>query len=126
MSYKNPPFGFKKKKKKQQITLEAVKAIGIVSSMLMAINSFIKEKLSQQQYSFYKPKKKDNTNTLSILAGLVGGLLAGTLVALLFAPEPGDKLRERISQLFDEEDARTLDNTFADARQNAIKNLNLN
>lgn len=125
----NSSFTFGKKKKKKFPSLEALKTISYVTGSALAMNKLLKDKLAEQQYLLLKSKKKEkqtDENTL-VFAGLVGGLIAGGLVALLFAPESGDKMRDRISSFFLTENGHfDLETEMEEARKNAEAKLGIN
>lgn len=125
MNFSKPTFSFRKKKKKFP-ALEALKTISLLSSSALAVNRSLKEKIKEQQYLLQKQKRKQSDDNGAIIAGLVGGLLAGSIIALLFAPESGEKLREKISDFFLTENGHDLEDTLDEARQSARENLGLN
>lgn len=125
MNFNRPSFSFRKKKKKFP-ALEALKTVSLLSSSALAVNRSLKQKIKEQQYLLQKQKKKESDDTAAIIAGLIGGLLAGSIIALLFAPDSGDKLREKISDFFLTENGHDLEDTLDEARQSAQENLGLN
>jgi hypothetical protein len=128
MRFGNSSFTFGKKKKKKFPSLEALKTISYVTGSALAMNKLLKEKLSEQQYLLSKSKKRKKTdeNTL-VFAGLIGGLVAGGITALLLAPESGDKLRDRISSFFLTENGHfDLETEMEEARKNAEEKLGMN
>ena len=126
MNFSRSSFNFRRKKKKRFPILEALKTIGLISSSALAVNRSLKEKIKEQQYLLQKQHKKESDDSLTILAGLLGGILAGSVVALLFAPESGKQLRDKISEFFVSENGHDLEETLDEARQNARENLGLN
>ena len=126
MNFSRSSFNFGRKKKKRFPILEALKTIGLISSSALAVNRSLKEKIKEQQYLLQKQHKKESDDSLTILAGLLGGILAGSVVALLFAPESGKQLRDKISEFFVSENGHDLEETLDEARQNARENLGLN
>ncbi|MEK6478921.1 YtxH domain-containing protein [Catalinimonas sp. 4WD22] len=128
MRFGSSTFTFGKKKKKKFPSLEALKTISYVTGSALAMNKILKEKLSEQQYLISKSKKRKTTdeNTL-VFAGLIGGLVAGGITALLLAPESGDKLRDRISSFFLTENGHfDLETEMEEARKNAEEKLGMN
>lgn len=128
MRFGNSSFTFGKKKKKKFPSLEALKTISYVTGSALAMNKILKEKLSEQQYLLSKSKKRKKTdeNTL-VFAGLIGGLVAGGITALLLAPESGDKLRDRISSFFLTENGHfDLETEMEEAHKNAEEKLGMN
>lgn len=128
MRFGNSSFTFGKKKKKKFPSLEALKTISYVTGSALAMNKILKEKLSEQQFLLSKSKKRKKTdeNTL-VFAGLIGGLVAGGITALLLAPESGDKLRDRISSFFLTENGHfDLETEMEEARKNAEEKLGMN
>ncbi len=90
------------KKKSQHRSFTSYKDIGLLTTALLTLNKAIRAKLNEQQYfSFQRQqKRKKQQDLLLILAGLIGGLIAGAVSALLIAPESGSEFRGRLSGLF--------------------------
>jgi hypothetical protein len=128
MKIGNQTFRFGKKKKKSPFpSLEALKTISFVTGSSLAINKALKQKIQEQQRMLLQKKKKESDDASALLGGFIGGIIAGSLVALLLAPESGDKLRERISSFFltDEGDI-SLQEILRDARHKAEAQLGVN
>ncbi len=93
---------FGKKKKKQPFpSLEALKLVSFVTGTALAVNKALREKLKNQQLALHKKKQDQSEEIAIILAGFVGGLLAGSISALLLTPESGQDLRKRIAGYFE-------------------------
>ncbi|MGB3585927.1 MAG: YtxH domain-containing protein [Tunicatimonas sp.] len=92
----------KKKKKAPTFSLDAFKDISLVTSAILALNKAIKTRLSEQRYDLFKSQReeKKQQRSLLLITGLLGGLIAGAITALLVAPESGNQFRGRISGMF--------------------------
>ncbi|MEM8966114.1 MAG: YtxH domain-containing protein, partial [Bacteroidota bacterium] len=90
------------KKKNQRRSLTSHTDIGLLTTALLTLNKAIRAKLNEQRYfSFQKQRQRQKQqDLLLILAGLIGGLVAGAISALLIAPESGSEFRGRLSGLF--------------------------
>lgn len=91
---------FKKKKSHRDLpSWEALKTISFITGSALALNEALKAKLHEQQKLIfpkrYEQEKKEE-EVVMVIAGFLGGLLAGAITALLVAPEPGSDLRQRI------------------------------
>ncbi|MDF9796845.1 hypothetical protein OKW21_002108 [Catalinimonas alkaloidigena] len=127
MKFGSSNFTFGKKKKKKFPSLEALKTISYVTGSALAMNKVLKEKLLEQQHLLLKPKRKQTDDNTAIFAGLAGGLIAGGIMALLLAPESGDKLRDRISSFFLTENGHfDLESEMEEARKHAEEKLGMN
>lgn len=91
----------KKKKKKTFPSLEALKLVSFVTGTALAVNRALKEKVQRQQITLHRKKQAQSEEAALIIAGFVGGALAGAISALLFTPESGEDLRKRITGYFD-------------------------
>ena len=95
---------FRKKKKKSALpNLEALKTISFITGSALALNKALKAKIQEQQKTFFKKqyeKEKKEEEVIMLIAGFVGGLVAGAITALLVAPEPGGEFRQRIIGMF--------------------------
>ncbi|MFP4089241.1 MAG: YtxH domain-containing protein [Cyclobacteriaceae bacterium] len=121
-------FRFGKKKKKNIFpSLEALKNISFITGSALAINRALKEKLHEQQSLLQRQKKKKSDNTGAFVAGFIGGLLTGSIAALLLAPESGEKLRERVNGFFlNDEGEVDLQEILEQAQHKAKAELGLN
>ncbi|WPP51566.1 YtxH domain-containing protein [Catalinimonas niigatensis] len=128
MRFGNNSFTLGRKKKKRFPSLEALKTISFVTGSALAMNKVLKEKILEQQRLLTKTKKKQTADdTPAIIAGFVGGLIAGGVTALLFAPESGGKLRDRVSSFFVSENGDfDLESEMEEARKNAEEKLGMN
>lgn len=127
MKFGNGSFTFGRKKKKKFPSLEALKTISFITGSALAMNKVLKEKILEQQRLLTKPQKSQSDDTAAIIAGFVGGLLAGGITALLLAPESGEKLRDRVSSFFVGEDGDfDLESEMEEARRSAEEKLGMN
>lgn len=93
---------FSRKKKKQKFpSLEALKLVSFVTGTALAVNKALKERLQNQQLDLRRKKEVQSEEVALIIAGFVGGALAGAVSALLFTPESGGELRKRIAHYFE-------------------------
>lgn len=96
-------FGKKTKKKSALPTLEALKTVSFITGTALALNKALKAKIHEQQKALfnkqYKQEKKEE-EIVMLIAGFIGGLVAGAITALLVAKEPGDEFRQRIIGMF--------------------------
>ncbi len=126
MRFGNNSFTLKKKKRSIP-SLEALKAVSLVTGSILAMNKVLKEKVMEQKNILTKSRRKKSTDPAAIIAGFIGGLLAGALTALLFAPEPGEKLRDRVGSFFTDADGELdLEKEMEEARQQAEEKLSIN
>ncbi len=95
-------FARKKKKAPTYFSLDAFKDIGLVTSAVLALNKAIRARLSEQRYDLFSTRReeKKQQSKLLLVTGLLGGLVAGAITALLVAPESGNKFRGRVSGMF--------------------------
>lgn len=127
MKFGNGSFTLGRRKKKKFPSLEALKTISFVTGSALAMNKMLKEKILDQQRLLSKSPKKQSDDTAAIIAGFVGGLIAGGITALLMAPEPGEKLRDRVSSFFVGENGDfDLESEMEEARKNAEEKLGMN
>ena len=119
-------FGFRRKKKRRFPALEALKVVSLISGTALSVNRALKEKIKKQQYLLQRQKKQESEDVSTIVAGLIGGLLAGSILALFFAPESGEKLRERINNFFLTENGHNIQDTLEEARKKAQENTGTN
>ena len=106
------------RKKKDEGILPSLKTISFVTGTLLALNKAMKDKLQEREYLIGKKKQKDNSAG-AIIAGLVGGLVAGAITALLLAPESGEDLRHRVSNMMSSGNGHDEDAIIEEARQKA-------
>ena len=93
----------KKKKKSAFPNLEALKTISFITGSALALNKALKAKIHEQQKVLFKKQyeqEKKEEEFVMLIAGFVGGLVAGAITALLVAPQPGDEFRQRIIGMF--------------------------
>lgn len=55
------------------------------------------DNLRDKDWEQYVPQEED-TSSLSFFSGLLLGLIVGTLVAVLLAPQPGSNTRQQVKQ----------------------------
>lgn len=91
----------KKKKKKTLPSLESLKLISFITGTALAVNRALKERVRQPQISLKKSKQEESEETALVVAGFIGGALAGAITALLLTPESGGDLRKRITSYFE-------------------------
>ena len=108
----------KKKKKRALLSLDALKTISFVTGTALAINKAMKDKLQKQQRLFHK-KQEERKDTGVIIAGFVGGIVAGAVTALLLAPESGEDLRHRVGDMLSSGNGHDEDAIIEEARQKA-------
>jgi len=127
MKFGNGSFSFGKKKKKRFPSLEALKTISFVTGSALAMNKMLKEKLLEQQHLLTKTPPKKSDDSSAMIAGFIGGLVAGSITAILLAPESGERLRDRISSFFLTENGHIdLESEMEEARRNAEEKLGIN
>lgn len=107
------------KKKKKSSTLPSLKTISAVTGVALALNKALKEKLPGQRYFVADKKKQERKETGSIIAGFIGGVVAGAITALLLAPESGEELRHRVSEMVGSGNGYDEDAIIEEARQKA-------
>lgn len=95
----------------------SLRTIGVVTSAIVALNKAIKDNTPDREELFRKQRKKNRTGT--IVAGFIGGVVAGSIAALLLAPESGEDLRHRVTTAFDSGNGHDEDAILAEARQKA-------
>ena len=98
--------------------MPSLKTISFVTGTLLALNKAMKDKVQEREYLIGK-KKQENNSTGAIIAGLVGGLVAGAITALLLAPESGEDLRHRVSNMMSSGNGHDEDAIIEEARQKA-------
>lgn len=107
------------KKKKDKSILPSLKTISLVSGMSFALSKAIKDKIKKPDYFVTTKKQKQRNETGAILAGLIGGIVAGAVTALLLAPESGEDLRHRVSSMLGSGNGYDEDAIIEEARQKA-------
>lgn len=118
-------FGKKKKKNKLPYlesfkSLESLKLISLITGAALAVNRTVQERLRQQQLALQKSKQTESDEIALIIAGFVGGALAGAISALLFTPESGEELRKRITGYFENGNGHeTVENVTQTAKKKA-------
>lgn len=91
----------KKKKKKTLPSLESLKLISFITGTALAVNRALKERVRQPQITLKKSKQEESEEIALVVAGFIGGALAGAITALLLTPESGGELRKRITSYFE-------------------------
>lgn len=109
----------RKQKKDDWSGWDTAKSIGAVTSAILALNKVVKEKVDNQRVVINRKKEVKRRKQGALLAGFVGGIVAGAITALLLAPESGEELRGRVTGLFDSENGHDEDAILAEARQKA-------
>ena len=113
-------FGEKKKKKKGMLSsLDTLKTISVITGTALAVNKAMKEKLEKRTYFVTNKKQQQRKETGAVIAGLVGGIVAGAVTALLLAPESGEDLRQRVSDMLGSGNGYDEDAIIEEARQKA-------
>ncbi len=105
-------------KSKKSSTLDTFKTFGMITSALLALNKALKENFPAREELFQKQQPKQN-RTGTIVAGFVGGIVAGAITALLLAPESGEDLRHRVTHAFEGGNGHDEDAILAEAREKA-------
>lgn len=124
MKFGNGSFTIGRKKSRKSPSLEALKMISFITGSALAMNKMLKEKILEQQHLLKGTPKKQTDDTGAMIAGFVGGLLAGGITALLLAPESGGKFRDRLSGFFVSENGDfNLENEMEEARRHAEEKL---
>lgn len=119
-------FGKKKKKNKNSLlesikSLESLKVISLITGAALAVNRTLQEQYRQQQLALQKRKQVESDDTALIIAGFVGGALAGAISALLLTPQSGEDLRKRITGYFENGNGQheALENVTQNAKKKA-------
>lgn len=112
-------FGEKKKKKGMLSSLDTLKTISVITGTALAVNKAMKEKLEKRTYFVTNKKQQQRKETGAVIAGLVGGIVAGAVTALLLAPESGEDLRQRVSDMLGSGNGYDEDAIIEEARQKA-------
>lgn len=110
------------RKKKKNSSLPSLKTMSVITGTALALNKAvkeIKEKLPEQRYYVADKKKQKRDDTGSIVAGFIGGVVAGAITALLLAPESGEDLRHRVSGMVGSGNGYDEDAIIEEARQKA-------
>ena len=110
------------RKKKKSSSLPSLKTMSVITGTALALNKAfneIKEKLPEQRYYVADKKKQERNETGSIIAGFIGGVVAGAITALLLAPESGEDLRHRVSDMVGSGNGYDEDAIIEEARQKA-------
>ena len=107
--------------KKNKSALPSLKTISFVTGTILALNKAMKDKLEEGEHLLNSRKRKKQNNTGAIVAGLIGGLVAGAVTALLLAPESGEDLRHRVSDMLSSNNGNGYDEEaiIEEARQKA-------
>ncbi len=107
------------KRKKKSSNLPSLKTISMVTGTALALNKALKDKLPSQRYFVADMKKQERKETGSIIAGFIGGVVAGAITALLLAPESGEDLRQRVGGMVSSGNGYDEDAIIEEARQKA-------
>ena len=112
---------FRKEKKRKGIlsSLDTLKTISVITGTALAVNKAMKEKLQNREYFITHKKEQRRNETGAVIAGLVGGIVAGAVTALLLAPESGEDLRHRVSDMLGSGNGYDEDTIIEEARQKA-------
>lgn len=110
---------FDKKHKNEWSSWDTAKSIGAVTSAILALNEVVKEKLDNQRIVINRKKEIKRRKQGALLAGFIGGIVAGAVTALLLAPESGEDLRERVTGLLESDNGHDEEAILAEARQKA-------
>ncbi len=109
-------------RKKKSSSLPSFKTVSMITGAALALNKAfneMKEKLPEQRYYVADKKKQERNETGSIVAGFIGGVVAGAITALLLAPESGEDLRHRVSDMVGSGNGYDEDAIIEEARQKA-------
>lgn len=106
------------RKKKKSSSLPSLKTISAVTGIILALNKAIKDKVPEQRY-YIADKKKKRSESGTITAGFIGGVVAGAITALLLAPESGEDLRRRVGGMVGSGNGYDEDAIIEEARQKA-------
>ncbi|MEM9675133.1 MAG: YtxH domain-containing protein [Cyclobacteriaceae bacterium] len=93
----------KKQKNKSLSSADKLKIVGFVTSTALALTEAAKSWVHQQSYDLLGRKtrqQRQQEQGLMLVAGFIGGIVAGAITALLVAPESGGELRQRITGMF--------------------------
>jgi hypothetical protein len=93
----------KKQKKKALSSAEKLKIVGFVTSTALALTEAAKSWVNQQSHDLLGRKTRQEQQKeqgLMLVAGFIGGIVAGAVTALLVAPESGGEFRQRITGMF--------------------------
>jgi len=95
---------FSKKQKKTALSsADKLKIVGFVTSTALALTEAVKSWVNQQSHDLLGRKTKQERQQeqgLMLVAGFIGGIVAGGITALLVAPETGGEFRQRIAGMF--------------------------
>ena len=109
----------KKKIKKELPSLDKLKAISFITGAALAVNKAMKDKLKEREFLLTSKKQKKRNEAGAVIAGLIGGIVAGAITALLLAPESGEDLRHRVSGMIGSGNGHDEDAIIEEARQKA-------
>ncbi len=130
MKISNKDFNFfaKKKKKKDLFpSLETLKLVSFITGTALAVNKGLKEKLKNQEFLHRSSKQSQTEEAGLLIAGFVGGAIAGALSALLLTPESGEDLRKRVTSYFDDTNGqKKAKKAVKNAKKNVQKKVNDN
>ena len=110
---------FGKNKKKDSLSMDTFKTVGAVTTAILALNKALKDKVDNQRLVVTRRKQQKRRKNEAIVAGFLGGILAGAIAALLLAPDSGEDLRHRVTGLFESENGHDEDAILAEAREKA-------
>lgn len=108
-----------RKKKKSKSIVPSLKTLSFITGTALALNKAMKDKLEGQKYLLTSKKQKKRNETGAVVAGLIGGIVAGAITALLLAPESGEDLRHRVSGMLNSGNGYDEDAIIEEARQKA-------
>lgn len=112
-------FGTSKKGKKGSSSFDTLKTFSVVTGTLLALNKAMKDKVQERKYFTTSKKEKRQGGTGAVIAGLIGGMVAGAITALLLAPESGEDLRHRVGDMLGSGNGHDEDAIIEEARQKA-------
>ena len=111
--------GTRKKRKGGLSSIDKLKTLSFVTGTAIAINKAMKDKLKEREYFITSKKQRKRHETGAVIAGLIGGIVAGAITALLLAPESGEDLRQRVSGMLSSGNGYNEDAIIEEARQKA-------
>ena len=108
-----------KKKTKGLPSLDTLKTLSFVTGTALALNKAMKDKIEERKYFLTSKKEKKRNEAGAVVAGLIGGIVAGAITALLLAPESGQELRQRVSGIVSSGNGHDEEAIIEEARQKA-------
>ena len=111
--------GTRKKKKGGLPSLDTLKTLSFVTGTALALNKAMKDKIEERKYFLTSKKEKRRNEAGAVIAGLIGGIVAGAITALLLAPESGEDLRHRVGDMLGSGNGHDEEAIIEEARQKA-------